>query len=65
MMWGDPDSIQNAAGENQGSYLILELQCDDLAGFYWGDKGVLQFWMTPTAMKAGRWEEAYVTFEGN
>jgi Domain of unknown function (DUF1963) len=64
-MFGEPDSIQNAAWENQGSYMLLQLQCDDLAGFHWGDMGVMQFWITPGALKAGRWEDAYLTFEGN
>lgn len=64
-MFGEPSSIQEAAFANQGSYLLLQLQCDDLAGFHWGDMGVLQFWITPNALKEGRWEEAYLTFEGN
>ncbi|TAG25807.1 MAG: DUF1963 domain-containing protein [Rhodobacterales bacterium] len=64
-MFGEPSSIQDAAFANQGSYLLLQLHCDDLAGFHWGDMGVLQFWITPSALQAGRWEEAYLTFEGN
>ncbi len=64
-MFGCPDSIQEAADANAGSYLLLQLQCDDIAGFHWGDAGVLQFWIRPTDLKAGRWDRAYMTFEGN
>jgi hypothetical protein len=64
-MFGCPDSIQDAAASNAQSYLLLQLQCDDLAGFHWGDAGVLQFWIRPEDLEAGRWDRAYMTFEGN
>jgi Domain of unknown function (DUF1963) len=64
-MFGCPDSIQDAASTNAQAYLLLQLQCDDLAGFHWGDAGVLQFWIRPDDLKAGRWDRAYMTFEGN
>jgi Domain of unknown function (DUF1963) len=64
-MFGCPDSIQEAADANAQSYLLLQLQCDDIAGFHWGDAGVLQFWIRPADLKAGRWDRAYMTFEGN
>ncbi len=64
-MFGCPDSIQDAAASNAQSYLLLQLQCDDLAGFHWGDAGVLQFWIRPKDLEAGRWDQAYMTFEGN
>lgn len=64
-MFGCPDSIQDAAASNAQSYLLLQLQCDDLAGFHWGDAGVLQFWIRPKDLEAGRWDRAYMTFEGH
>jgi uncharacterized protein YwqG len=64
-MFGFPDSIQDAAASNAQSYLLLQLQCDDLAGFHWGDAGVLQFWIRPEDLEAGQWDRAYMTFEGN
>lgn len=64
-MFGCPDSIQDAAATNAQAYLLLQLQCDDLAGFHWGDAGVLQFWIAPEDLTAGRWDRARMTFEGN
>jgi hypothetical protein len=64
-MFGCPDSIQSAADDNAHALLLLQLQCDDLAGFHWGDAGVLQYWIRPADLKAGRWDRAYMTFEGN
>lgn len=64
-MFGCPDSVQVAAEDNEDARLLLQLQCDDIAGFYWGDAGVLQFWIRPKDLEAGRWDRAYMTFEGN
>lgn len=64
-MFGCPDSIQDAAATNAQAYLLLQLQCDDLAGFHWGDMGVLQFWIRPEDLEAGHWDRAYMTFEGH
>jgi len=64
-MFGEPDCIQTAAIENEDSFLLLQLQCDDIAGFHWGDAGVLQFWIRPEDLEAGRWERAHMTFEGH
>lgn len=33
-MFGEPDSVQDAAATYMGHYLLLQLQCDDLAGFH-------------------------------
>lgn len=64
-MFGCPDSVQVAAEENEDARLLLQLQCDDIAGFYWGDGGVLQFWIRPGDLEAGDWDRAYMTFEGH
>lgn len=64
-MFGCPDSVQVAAEENEHARLLLQLQCDDIAGFHWGDAGVLQYWIRPADLEAGRWDRAYMTFEGH
>jgi Domain of unknown function (DUF1963) len=64
-MFGEPDCIQTAALENEDCFLLLQLQCDDIAGFHWGDAGVLQFWIRPEDLEAERWELARMTFEGH
>jgi hypothetical protein len=64
-MFGCPDSVQVAAEENEDARLLLQLQCDDIAGFRWGDAGVLQFWIRPEDLEAGRWDQACMTFEGH
>jgi Domain of unknown function (DUF1963) len=64
-MFGCPDSVQVAAEENEDARLLLQLQCDDIAGFHWGDAGVLQFWIRPADLHAGQWDRAYMTFEGH
>ncbi|WP_180995974.1 DUF1963 domain-containing protein [Tabrizicola aquatica] len=64
-MFGEPDSVQDAASTYMGYYLLLQLQCDDLAGFHWGDAGVLQFWLRPADLEAGRWDRVTMSFEGH
>jgi|GEM_PF-3688999 len=64
-MFGCPDSVQVAAEENEHARLLLQLQCDKIAGFHWGDGGVLQFWIRPEDLEAGSWDQAYMTFEGH
>lgn len=63
-MFGEPDSVQDAASTYMGCYLLLQLQCDDLAGFHWGDAGILQFWIRPADLEAGRWDRVTMSFEG-
>ena len=64
-MFGCPDSIQVAGEENDHAWLLLQLQWEDIAGFHWGDAGVLQFWIRPKDLGARRWERAYMTFKGH
>jgi hypothetical protein len=66
-MFAGPDSIQMAAEDNAHALLLLQLQlqCDDIAGFHWGDAGVLQYWIRPADLAAGLWGRAYMTFEGH
>lgn len=64
-MFGCPASVQVAAEENEDARLLFQLQCDDIAGFRWGDAGVLQYWIRPADLEAGRWDRVYMTFEGH
>lgn len=64
-MFGAPESVQTAAEDNAHASLLAQFQCDDVAGFHWGDAGVLQFWIRPDDLGAGAWDKAYMTFEGH
>lgn len=64
-MFGCPDSVQSAAEDNTHAHLLAQWKCDDVAGFHWGDAGVLQFWIKPDDLQAGHWHNAYMTFEGH
>lgn len=64
-MFGSPASLQSAAEDNANAFLLLQLQSDDIAGFHWGDAGVLQFWIRPEDLESGHWERVCMTFEGH
>ena len=64
-MFGALDNVQSAVEDNAHAYLLAQFQCDDVAGFHWGDAGVLQFWIRPDHLTAGHWDKAYMTFEGH
>jgi hypothetical protein len=51
--------------DNAKALVILQPHCDDVAGFHWGDAGALQYWMRPADLATGRWDWAFMTFEGH
>jgi hypothetical protein len=63
-MFGAGVDIQgNAAVENEGNVMLLQLVYDDMLEWRFGDMGAFQFWIPPTDLAAQRWKTVRVTFE--
>ena len=63
-MFGVGVEIQsNAAVENEGNIMLLQLVYDDVMGWNFGDMGAYQFWIAPEDLAAGNWHRVGVTFE--
>ena len=63
-MFGVGVDIQgNAASENDGNVLLLQLVYDDMIGWRFGDMGAFQFWMSPADLAARNWNGVRLTFE--
>ena len=63
-MFGTGVDIQgNAAVENEGNVMLLQLVYDDMIAWRFGDMGAFQFWIPPEELALGRWKAARVTFE--
>ncbi|TCM17927.1 uncharacterized protein DUF1963 [Novosphingobium sp. PhB165] len=45
-----------------GQVLLLQLGCDDMIEWNWGDTGLFQFWITPEDLAAARWDRVTLTF---
>lgn len=64
-MFGKGVDIQgNAAVENEGNVMLLQLVYDDMMHWRFGDKGAYQFWIPPEELARGNWSAARLTFEG-
>jgi hypothetical protein len=65
-MFGRGVEIQgNAAWENEGNVMLLQLVYDDMQHWEFGDMGAFQFWIPPDDLARGNWAAARVTFEGH
>lgn len=65
-MFGRGVDIQgNAAIENDGNVMLLQLVYDDMLHWRFGDMGAYQFWIPPDDLAKGNWAAVKVTFEGN
>jgi uncharacterized protein YwqG len=64
-MFGTGTEIQGQVAENADKTMLLQLGTDDELRWMWGDVGVMQFWIDPKDMAAGRWDKAFMTFEGH
>ncbi len=65
-MFGRGVDIQgNAAWENEGRLMLLQLVYDDVLHWRFGDVGAYQFWIAPDDLAAGNWAAVRVTFEGH
>jgi hypothetical protein len=63
-MFGRGVDIQgNAAYENEGNVMLLQLVYDDMMHWRFGDMGAFQFWILPDDLGRGNWAAARVTFE--
>jgi hypothetical protein len=63
-MFGRGVDIQgNAAAENEGNLLLLQLVYDDMAGWRFGDMGAYQFWISPDDLRRRNWNAVRLTFE--
>jgi hypothetical protein len=65
-MFGRGVDIQgNAAYENEGNLMLLQLVYDDMMHWDFGDMGAFQFWISPDELAHGNWAAVRVTFEGH
>ncbi len=51
----EPGSLEPASGATQWR-LLLQLECDDEAGMFWGDLGRVYFWIRESDLRARRFE---------
>lgn len=64
-MFGLGNEIQTAVSDHTHHHLLLQLHSDQLVNWMWGDKGVVQFWITEDDMLARNWDAIEVTVEGH
>ena len=63
-MFGEGVDIQgNAAADNEGNHMLLQLMYDDMMRWIFGDMGAYQFWISPEDLAARNWAGVAVTFE--
>ena len=63
-MFGRGVDIQgNAALDNEGNVMLLQLVYDDMLQWRFGDMGAFQFWIPPEDLASGNWSAVRVTFE--
>ena len=63
-MFGKGVEIQgNAAAENEGNHMLLQLVYDDMVDWQFGDMGAFQFWIAPEDLRRRNWGAVRVTFE--
>ena len=63
-MFGRGVDIQgNAAIENEGNVMLLQLVYDDMLHWNFGDMGAYQFWIPPDDLARGNWAAVRLTFE--
>jgi hypothetical protein len=63
-MFGRGVDIQgNAAVENEGNLMLLQLVYDDMIDWRFGDMGAFQFWIPPEDLRRRNWGAVRVTFE--
>ncbi|PJI91907.1 uncharacterized protein DUF1963 [Yoonia maricola] len=63
-MFGLGSEIQTAVSDHTHHHLLLQLHSDQLAHWVWGDKGVVQFWITEDDLLAQNWDAVDMTVEG-
>lgn len=65
-MFGRGRCVQDAYERwGETHVMLMQFSPDQALGWRLGDNGVLQYWMTPIDLAAGRFERAILTFEGH
>jgi uncharacterized protein DUF1963 len=65
-MFGRGVEIQgNAAAENEGNVMLLQLVYDDMLQWRFGDMGAYQFWIPPDDLLRSNWDAVRVSFEAH
>ena len=62
-MFGLGTEINTAVADHTHHHLLLQLHSDQLVNWMWGDKGVVQFWITEDDMLAQNWDAVALTVE--
>lgn len=65
-MLGAGLDVQNAPAEFGGAHvLLMQLDTDYGLGWMFGDCGVLQYWIAPDDLAAGRFDRAFLTLDSH
>ena len=64
-MFGISLYIQSAAGDYPASVCFMQCHYDPGQGWYFGDVGAFQFWISHEDLAAGAFERASCTFEAH
>lgn len=64
-MFGLGSELQTAVSDHTHHHLLLQLHSDQLVNWMWGDKGVVQFWITEENLLAQNWDAVETTVEGH
>jgi uncharacterized protein YwqG len=64
-MFGLGFKIGSAASTHTHHHLLLQLHSDQLVNWMWGDRGVVQFWISEEDLLAQNWDAVEMTLESN
>ncbi|MEO0915119.1 MAG: DUF1963 domain-containing protein, partial [Pseudomonadota bacterium] len=60
---GEGWDVQGAPERHAEDVMLMQFASDRTMRWLWGDVGVVQVWLSPEDLVAGRWENATFTFE--
>lgn len=64
-MFGLGFKIGSAASTHTHHHLLLQLHSDQLVNWMWGDRGVVQFWISEDDLLAQNWDAVDMTLESH
>lgn len=64
-MFGLGSELQTAVSDHTHHHLLLQLHSDQLVNWMWGDRGVVQFWITEENLLVQNWDAVEITVEGH
>lgn len=64
-MFGEGVSVQVAREEHPYDHLLLQLQTDHMMNGVWADSIVVQYWISPDALRNQDWDKVVVTMEAD